>query len=105
MITLTSNPKHKRVKKICGVSIGTPKIQNKKAANNTPQRAAPCLCMLVPNGIQILAISFGTPIFLADSKFVGNEAALEQVEIAVIAVGAIAPQKRLHASLPPDNQA
>ena len=102
---LMSNPKHKSVKKICGVSIGAPKIQNKKAANNTPQRAAPCLWILVPNGIQILAISVGTPIFLADCKLVGSEAALEQVEIAVIAVGEIAPQKRLQVSRPPDNQA
>ena len=56
---------------------------------NTLPIIEPSLWKLVPSGIVVSAISFGTPMFLAQAVFTGIEAADEQVARAVSVAGNI----------------
>ena len=68
---------------IPGLVISVPNNPNRNAIFNTPVTTEPSLCMFAPNGITVSAISSGTPICLAETKFTGIQAALEQVATAV----------------------
>ena len=79
-------------------------VPNKYTKNiilNTEPITDPSLWKLVPNGIIVSAISFDTPIFLAQSVFTGIDAADEHVLIAVAVAGKIFAQKALNPLAPP----
>ena len=78
-----------------------PNKYTKNIALNTEPITDPSLWKLVPNGIIVSAISFETPIFLAQSVLTGIDAADEHVLIAVAVAGKILAQKALNPFVPP----
>lgn len=71
-----------------GSAIFPPSIPVKNATFTITDNTEPSLCILIPKGITVSAISSGTPIFLLASKLDGIQAELDDVARAV-AIGLI----------------
>ena len=68
---------------------------------NTLPITDPSLWKLVPSGIIVSAISFDTPIFLAQSILTGIDAADEHVDTDVTVAGKMLAQKAFNPFAPP----
>ena len=97
---VTSNVASNAMPIILSIDTSLPNKYTKNIILNTLPIIEPSLWKLVPSGIVVSAISFGTPIFLAQSVLTGIEAAEEHVAIDVTVAGKIFFQYAITPSLP-----
>ena len=96
---VTNNVATRETSKICitppNVATFVPNKHTRNITLNTEPIMLPSLCKFVPNGIDVSAISFETPIFSVASILTGIEAPLEHVARAVTVGGITCFQKAL----------